>query len=923
MSNPSFYRTLLSIGVLLASVWTIGTSQSNDRDNVPIVLRPDVVETRQRIPNLVPTRDVRRPKIALVFSGGGARGLSSIGVLKAFEAQNVPIDYLIGTSIGSIVAGLYAAGYSTQQLEEIVRTTDWADVLSYSDESQRRDLFLDQKLAKDKSSLIFRFSGFEPVFPASLSSAQRLTNFLNILTLQGIFHPNPSFDNLRIPFRAVTTDLVSGKRVVLHEGDLAEALRAAVTVPLLFSPVVKDTMQLMDGGLVSNIPVDVGRQLGADIVIAIDATSPLRNADQLSAPWEVAEQIVGIMMLSANADQMKLADVVIRPAIGNHLSADFTGLDSLVRKGEEAASEMMPAIQRFIREKQKSGSFDTAAGRSFPRPKIEFADGALDGEWSKVFSSLGNRETITEQEMITLLNDLYGTGNYASVEMEVLEQGTMTHLRLNTRQYPVFRDVRFMGNRNIPSDTLRQVFEPLLGRRLNSHESRKAMEEMLGMYRDRGFSLARIRNAQLDQTSGVAAITIDEGIVYRREVVGTRKTRDYVIWREMPLQEREEFTVAKASRSITNLYSTGLFDQVLLGVYQTVEEGEERHILRVMVRERPTELIRVSLRVDNERGVQPSIDIRDENFLGIGSELGVTAHGGLRNRSYVAEFKATRIFNTYLTFSLKGYYRLYDAHVFADERLTDPAHWKRVRMGEFREVKQGGSAAFGTQLERLGTVTVEGRLENHRYWSIFNRPVQPDEYNIASIKVGTRLDSQDDFPFPTDGISMNFFYESAFVRVKDGISFSKFFFDYGSHRSIAKGHVLHPRIVFGSADRTLPFTEQFSIGGQGNFLGLREDNARGRQLFVASLEYRYHSPVKLFFDTYFKLRYDFGTIWEGPDQIRLKDLRHGVGFGMAFDTPLGPAEFTVGQSFYFRKELLDNPLSRGPVIVYFSIGYSL
>ncbi len=909
---------------LFSSVALAGAFQSNDGSPATaIVLRPEYVEGRERIPNILPTRTIKKPKVALVFSGGGARGIAAIGILKAFEKNGIPIDYLVGTSIGAIVGGLYAAGYSTRDLDRIVATTDWSDVLSYSDESERRDLFLDQKLVRDRSSLIFRFSGFEPVIPSSFSTAQRLTNYVNILTLQGIFHPSPSFDDLKIPFRAVTTDLVSGKRVVIDRGDLAEALRAGVTVPLLFSPVVRDTMQLMDGGLVSNIPADVARNLGADIVIAIDATSPLRSADKLKAPWEVADQIIAIMMQSANREQIKLADIVIKPRMGDHLASDFGGLDSLIRAGEEAGDSMAPTIQHLFSQRTELALRSSNHTRSFPSPRIEFDSVLVGPEWSQTLRAWEARPELAERDILLLLARMHDTGDYADVHVEAHKQDNYTLLRLNAEPHPTLRNVLFVGNEHVSTDTLLQPFHSLLGRRLNTHKSRKAIEEVLGSYRERGYSLARIQDTSFDPASGNATIVIDEGIVFRREIIGTKKTKDYVIWREMPLREREVFAVSKAAQSITNLYSTNLFEQVLIGIRRERVDDRDYHIVQVRVRERPTELVRVALRVDNERSVQPSIDIRDENFLGIGSELGVSAFGGLRNRLYSLEFQATRIFDSYLTFNLKGFYSLRDAYAFRNEALPDPTEWNRVRNGEFREVKRGGSASFGSQLERLGTVTVEGRLEHHRYWNIAGSPIVPEGYNIASVRIGTRVDTQDEFPFPTDGIALEFFYESAIVRIKDGVGFSKFYFSYLEHRSIARKHVLSPRIVIGSADETLPFTEQFHFGGQHSFFGLREDNARGRQLFIAGLEYRYRSPVKAFFETYFTLRYDLGSIWEVPEQIRLRDLRHGIGVGLAFDTPLGPAEFAVGRSFFFRKELLDRPLSLGPFIGYFTIGFPL
>src|SRR3990172_4751625 len=176
---------------------------------VSMTIRPEFGDAHEHIPSLLPYRSVKRPKVAVVLSGGGARGVASIGVLKVLEQADIPIDLIVGTIIGSILGGLYSSGYSINQLEQMVDTTNWADVLSFSDEARRSDLFLDQKLAEDRSILTVRFQGFEPIVPQSLSTGQRLTNYLNLLVLQGIYHPNPSFDDLRIPFRAVTTDLVS------------------------------------------------------------------------------------------------------------------------------------------------------------------------------------------------------------------------------------------------------------------------------------------------------------------------------------------------------------------------------------------------------------------------------------------------------------------------------------------------------------------------------------------------------------------------------------------------------------------------------------------------------------------------------------------------------------------------------------------
>jgi outer membrane protein assembly factor BamA len=136
-------------------------------------------------------------------------------------------------------------------------------------------------------------------------------------------------------------------------------------------------------------------------------------------------------------------------------------------------------------------------------------------------------------------------------------------------------------------------------------------------------------------------------------------------------------------------------------------------------------------------------------------------------------------------------------------------------------------------------------------------------------------------------------------------------------------HTFIPRVRLGLGDDAVPTTEQFSLGGPESFYGYREDNARGRQLLSASLEYLYKLPFRVFVDTYLKVRYDIGSIWLRPEEIRLVDLQHAVGLGIGFDTPAGPAEIAVGRSFYLRSDLLERPLALGPTVVSFSIGYPL
>jgi outer membrane protein assembly factor BamA len=192
---------------------------------------------------------------------------------------------------------------------------------------------------------------------------------------------------------------------------------------------------------------------------------------------------------------------------------------------------------------------------------------------------------------------------------------------------------------------------------------------------------------------------------------------------------------------------------------------------------------------------------------------------------------------------------------------------------------------------------------------------------IVSLKISTTIDTQDKYPFPNSGFLFSGFYETAQTILGGDIGFTNLSFDYKSYFSVAHDHTLSPRFSLGFGDKTLPLSQHYSLGGLYSFFGMREDEFRGRQLFLASLEYRYNFPVDLFFDTYLMLRYDLGSIWDVQDAIRFKDLRHGVGATLSLDTPIGPADFAVGRSFLFKKNLPGNPISWGNVIFYFSIGY--
>lgn len=291
----------------------------------------------------------RRPRIGLVLSGGGARGLAHVGVLKVLEAQRVPVDVIAGTSMGAIVGGLYASGIGATQLEAEFGKVDWESLfarrVARQDLSQRRK----EEDFEIAPALEIGLRDGELRLPIAGVSSRGLELLLRRYTLpvRGI----EDFDRLPIPFRAVATDLETGQPVVFSRGDLAAAMRSSMSVPGVFAPTEIDGRILGDGGLVDNLPVEVARRLGADVVIAVNIGTPLARRDTLGSVIGVTAQMINI--LTEQNVQRSLAaldprrDLLIAPPLGELTAGDFARTKELIALGEAHAKTLLPQLARF------------------------------------------------------------------------------------------------------------------------------------------------------------------------------------------------------------------------------------------------------------------------------------------------------------------------------------------------------------------------------------------------------------------------------------------------------------------------------------------------------------------------------------------------------------------------------------------------
>ncbi|MBI5476805.1 MAG: patatin-like phospholipase family protein [Ignavibacteriales bacterium] len=857
-----------------------------------------------------------QPKIGLVLSGGGARGLAQIGVLKSLEKHGINIDLIVGNSLGSVVGGLYASGYTTTEIESIALHTDWAELLSFTEETKRSDLFVGQKQSQQEGYFSIRFDGLEPIIPSSISGGQRLLNFFSYLALQSIYHPDPSFDDLKIPFRAVATDLISGKRIILDRGSLAEALRASVTVPLLYSPIQKDSMVMVDGGLRSNIPVDVARAEGCDVVIVVNSTSSMRNQEQMKAPWEIADQIMTIMMQESNREQLKLADIVIKPQTRERIVSDFSNLDSLIAEGERSADKSIDEIYRLIGEKSSQRNY--LSDTIFKNIIFSSNDQEILKEIKIFFDKNGKDGTLSVSDVHRFIDSVSYELKNSDLKAIIKTTWDSTFIDINLLRKMIIKEIRFSGNTLLSDSIIKNCTKDCIGHTLSDSIVIKSKERLLHRYRSLGYSLVKIDSVNIND-DGVLSFIINQGVIGGIEYNGNTRTRDYIIRREFPLEIGDVFNIDKAVKGIVNIKSSGLFEYV----FMDVKYVDNSPVIILNVKEQSSELIRIGFNADNEHGIVATVGSRDGNFRGAWEELGMVLRYGYRDWFAKAEYTVNRIFHSYFTFNLKAYTTSRDVFTYAYTNETSSERWERIEQGRYRDARQGALLMFGSHVSRLGNLTTTLRWEKQKIHSISGDGYSPLSQRFVSIKFQSTIDTEDKYSFPTKGLMFVITFESASKKIGSEVGFGKIGIVYENYFTAFSQHTLKAKITFGFADQTLPITEQYSLGGFQSFLGLREDDSRGRQVFLGNLEYRLRFPFKLIFDTYLKLRYDLGTISLVPEELKFSNFRHGLGVEIALDTPLGPASFGAGQSFFIRKNLPNSPVAVGPVLFYFSIGPSL
>ncbi len=291
----------------------------------------------------------QRPRVGLALGGGGARGAAHIGVIKTLEQLRVPIDFIAGTSMGSVIGGLYATGMTGAEIEAQMRDLNWSEL--FTDQPNRTERRFRRK-RDDDLDLFGPKLGYKDgqlILPGGVLAGQKVNLLLKRVTLSQTHQSN--FDHLPIPFRAVAADIITGQEVVLNEGDLAVAMRASMSIPGAFAPVPLKDQLLVDGGIVNNLPVQIVRDMGADVIIAVDVGTPLFGRDQLGNLFDMVEQLTNLLVVQGVAAQtraLRAADTLLVPNLADTLtSVDFEKFADAIPVGQATAQANAEKLSRY------------------------------------------------------------------------------------------------------------------------------------------------------------------------------------------------------------------------------------------------------------------------------------------------------------------------------------------------------------------------------------------------------------------------------------------------------------------------------------------------------------------------------------------------------------------------------------------------
>lgn len=818
----------------------------------------------------------KQPHFALVLSGGGARGFAHIGVLEVLDSAGIVPEIIIGTSMGAVIGGFYAAGYSPNEIQSFALETNWADIFDFEDDSKRSERALSNK-DETNAILSLRFRGFfKPVIPKALSSGQRLMMLLNSYAIRAPFGTQNDFiKGFRTAFVPIATDIVTGERILITQGDLASSMRASATVPLRFNPISVDSSILVDGGLLSNIPVDVAFDSAhATYVVAVNTSSELRERSDISTPVEIADQVITIMMRKENERQLSRASLVITPdSLGS--SDDFSHIEELVETGKAAARQALPSIQASLDKRPKTTSTIDTLPSAILIPELHEL---------RIIGAGPH-----EQELLQCVRSLFDK----SVIRSSTCKDTIVHIVLDS--------LRTLGYSLAQVDSIRVVKEP--GR----------LELFVDMGYISGVSVEGSEVVDEDQVKRI--FPLQEGDVFQTDI-SDKGLRDLTATGYFSFASLDVDRIENTQPKIIITTDTAT-------KYSSSEVKTQGISLRIHVEEKPMNVIRLGLLADNEFGALFSGEYANENILGLDAEFSLKGGIGSESRYAVTSFSSERFLSLFTTFLLQGYSGFKDIPIYQVQNDVPEGRIQSEIIDTHRETNDiGFRLRLGGEIAKRASLSAELRFEAWRSHSINTQQTITPRSFINSIAGIFRYDSRDDADYPNTGNFLHAEYEVGSLKLGSDVSYSKIYASFRPTITLSHLHTVIPSVTIGVGDKTLPQYQSFSLGGIQSFYGLNEYEKRGRQMVHASTTYQVRLPYIQLFPTFFSVRYDLGAAWLEPEQIKFSAFVHGIGAQFGFKTPIGLVRFGIGENFAFANSDT-KPLLLNDPRFYFSIGGKL
>ena len=918
-------RIFFSIAAVIAAFLLIMTVTPVANASSVTLVYPDTLDLPQHRYALHPFMRPARKTVGLALSGGGANGLSQIGVLKAFDEKGVPVDFIAGTSIGAIIGGLYSCGYSPDSLEEIVHSLPWQSIISFNNDYARSNIFLEQQRIRDRASIALRFKKLKLLMPKSLNSAQKMTETLDLLILNGLYKSSGEFSSLPVNFRAVSTDIVSGKRITLTNGSLSEAMRASSTVPILFEPVIRDGYELVDGGLVANLPVDELDTFKAHYKIAVDTHGSMyTKGEELDLPWKAADQTMTILTKLQYPSQLAKADIVITPDLNDHKATDFSDITSLIESGYTKGKVLAETIKQSIAIETPRSTVIREYSKTviFPDESPDFREHFL------IVSGIVRNAA----DPAKTLHELLATDLFTKVYAELDNR----HKRVTFHLYPLPRINKINLEGGPPDaltvDEIESCFRPITGVLYTNAAGTKVLEALINKYRNKGFPLVTIEGTSFSGSTLQVKVSSgkSDGIEFQRDKNITGITS---IKREIKIDTTQPLQFKKAEESVDNLYETGAFNCVSLSADSYAQSDTGRNtLLKFSLEEKNPSVLRLGLRYDETNNAQFLLDFRNENLGGTTSSIGGWVKEGKRNNLINIEFNIPRIESTHFTMSSRVFY---DQHLFDNRDINfSTAFFNSHSNGTstYGIQKYGISSGFGTRINKNGQFIVDMTFQNSLSYAEQGQggtKLSTAQSNMISIGSQFTLDSRNDPLIPTSGNYTNFRYSNFSESLNVHDIFWQISGNHEENIRLGRKTTLQLTGLFGLSSVSVPLSEKFFLGGPGTsysqrFIGLKENDLPGNDIAALGIHLRYRPSYTLFFPTSFVLHYNVGNSWIDRDDISFSQLIHGTGTSMIWETPLGPARFTVSKAFAFLKSATNSASSSlgfSDTIFYFSLGH--